>query len=187
MIRHLMLSHRYVKALLEGRKRSTIRPGVLKVADRVYIHSKGRIVAVAEVESVMYKRVLELTDEDARLDGFNNREELVAYLKRRYPGLRDTAIITIIKFRKVEEADMPEDAVYGGLSPVELATLALSRLKLSPRERRILQAVVETGSLRKAALKLFGTIDKRGAIRRVLRKAAKMLADGGLEGQTEGN
>ena len=182
-----MMSHRYVKALLEGRKRSTIRPGVLRVADRVYIHSRGKIVAVAEVEAVAYKRVSELTDEDARLDGFDSREELVAYLKKRYPGLRDSAMVTIVKFGKVEETDMPEDTVYGGLSPVELAALALSKLRLSPRERRILQAVVETGSLRRAALKLFGTIDKRGAVRRVLRKAAKMLSDGGLEGQTEGN
>ncbi|RFA94202.1 ASCH domain-containing protein, partial [Pyrobaculum aerophilum] len=63
----------------------------------------------------------------------------------------------------------------------------LNRLKLSPREQRILKAVVEAGSLRKAALKIFGTVEKRGVIRRVLRKAAMMLTHGGLGGETESN
>ncbi|RFA98434.1 ASCH domain-containing protein, partial [Pyrobaculum aerophilum] len=43
------------------------------------------------------------------------------------------------------------------------------------------------GSLRKAALKIFGTVEKRGVIRRVLRKAAMMLTHGGLGGETESN
>jgi len=170
-----MMSRKYVKLLLSGKKRSTIRPGVLKVAEKVYIHSEGRIVAVAEVEEVVYKRVGELTDEDAQMDGFSGRDELVAFLKRRYPGLKDSSVVTVIKFGKVEEVDMPEDAHYGGLTPVEIATLALNKLELSRREREILKAVVETRSLRKAALKLFGTIDKRGIIRRVLRKALSKI------------
>ena len=91
-----MMSERYLKPLFEGRKKTTIRPGVLKVADRLYIHSRGRIVALAEVESVTYKRVFELTDEDARLDGFQTRDELINFLKRRYPGLRDDAVVTVI-------------------------------------------------------------------------------------------
>jgi len=69
---------------------------------------------------------------------------------------------------------------------VEIATLALNKLKLTRREQEILRAVVETGSLRKAAIKLFGTIEKRGVIRRVLRRALKRL-HGGVEGEAEGN
>jgi len=186
VIKHLMLSPKYLKALYEGRKKSTIRPGVLRVGDKVYIHSKGRIVAIAHVEQVLYKRVKELTAEDAVLDGFNSRDELVAYLKKRYPGLKDDAIVTIVRFGKVEKVNMPEDLQYGGLTPVEIATLALNKLKLTRREQEILRAVVETGSLRKAAIKLFGTIEKRGVIRRVLRRALKRL-HGGVEGEAEGN
>jgi len=182
-----MMSRKYVKLLLSGKKRSTIRPGVLKVAEKVYIHSEGRIVAVAEVEEVVYKRVGELTDKDAQIDGFSSRDELVAFLKKRYPGLKDSSIVTVIKFGKVEEVNMPEDAYYGGLTPVEIATLALNKLELSKREREILRAVVETKSLRKAALKLFGTIEKRGIIRRILRKAAAKLINGGLEEKNRGN
>jgi Uncharacterized conserved protein len=181
-----MLSPKYLKALYEGKKRSTIRPGALRVADKVYIHSKGRIVAIAHVEQVQYKRVKELTEEDAVLDGFQTRDELIAYLKRRYPGLKDDAIVTIIRFGKVEKVDMPEDLHYGGLTPVEIAALALNKLKLSKREREVLKAVVETGSLRKASIKLFGTVDKRGVIRRVLRRALKRLY-GGVEDQTKSN
>ncbi|MGC8994057.1 MAG: ASCH domain-containing protein [Pyrobaculum sp.] len=176
-----MLSQRYLKALLEGSKKSTIRPGVLRVAERVYIHSGGKIVAVAEVAEVVYKRVSELTERDALLDGFSSREELVAYLKKRYPGLRDDAVVTVVKFGKVSKLEMPEDAHYGGLTPVEIATLALNKLKLSPREQKVLKAVVETGSLRKAAIKLYGTVEKRGVIRKILRKAASLLMNGGLD------
>jgi hypothetical protein len=182
-----MLSQRYLKALFEGSKRSTIRPGVLRVADRVYIHSRGKIVAVAEVAEVVYKRVSELTEKDALLDGFNSREELVAYLKKRYPGLRDDAMVTIIKFGKVSRLEMPEDAHYGGLTPVEIATLALNKLKLSQREQKVLKAVVETGSIRKAAVKLYGTVEKRGAIRKVLRKVASLLMDGSLDREVKDN
>jgi hypothetical protein len=179
-----MLSSKYLKTLFEGRKKSTIRPGVLRVADKVYIHSKGRIVAIADVEQVIYKRVKELTEEDAIMDGFKSKEELVAYLKKRYPGLRDDAIVTIVKFGKVTKVDIPEEFHYGGLTPVEIAAMALNKLKLTKREQEILKAVVETGSLRKAAIKLFGTIEKRGIIRRVLRKAYKRLY-GGVEDQTK--
>jgi len=181
-----MLSPKHLKALYEGRKKSTIRPGVLRVGDRLYIHSKGRIVAIARVEEVLYKRVKELTDEDAVLDGFNSLEELIAYLKKRYPGLKDDAIVTIVRFEKVEKVDVPEDLQYGGLTPVELAALALNKLKLTKREEEILRTVVKTGSLRKAAIKLFGTVEKRGVIRRVLRRALKRLY-GGVEGETKGN
>lgn len=170
-----MLSPKYVRLLFRGEKKSTVRPGLLRVADRVYIHSRGKIVAIAEVEQVSYKRLSELTDEDAILDGFKSREELIEYLRRRYPGIKDSAIVTIIRFKNIEKTDMPEDLQYGGLTPVEIATLALNKLKLSNREQQILKAVVETGSIRKAALKLFGTVEKRGVIRRVLRRAAIAL------------
>lgn len=183
-----MLSSRYVKMLLDGRKRSTVRPGVLRVSDRLYIHSRGRIVAVAEVSEVVYKRVADLTEEDALLDGFRSREELLQFLKRRYPGIRETSTVTIIRFREVKKVDMPEDSFYGGLSPVEIAAMALNRLKLDRREERILKAVVEAGSLRKASLRLFGTVEKRGIIRRVLRRAASRLFEelGGRDAEGAG-
>jgi hypothetical protein len=67
---------------------------------------------------------------------------------------------------------------------VEIAALALNKLKLTKRELEILKAVVVTGSLRKAAIKLFGTVEKRGVIRRVLRRMYKRLY-GGVEDQTK--
>lgn len=184
MIRHIMMSPKYAKMLLRGKKLTTIRPGFLRVADKVYIHSMGRIVAVAEVREVYHKRVIELTDEEARQDCFSSKEELMSYLKRRYPGLRDSSLVTVIRFGRVEEVNMPEDIHYGGLHPVEIAKIALERLRLSQYERKILQTVIETGSLRKAAVKLYGTADKRGPIRRLLRKIVSRLY-GGLEGENK--
>lgn len=173
-----MLSSKFLKALLSGAKQTTVRPGVLKVADRVYIHSRGRIEAVAEVSRVVYKKMRDLTDLDAELDGFKSREEMVAYLKKRYPRLREDSVLTIIYFKNVEKVSLPEDLQYGGMTPVEIAAAALQRLRLSRREEEILRAVVETGSLRKAAVKLFGTIEKRSIIRKTLRKALARLRNG---------
>lgn len=83
--RHLMLKRDYLERLLSGEKRVTLRLGVVVPTSRkVYLHSDGRIVAEAEIEGVVYKRVEELTDEDAREDGFANREELIRELKRFY-------------------------------------------------------------------------------------------------------
>ncbi|MEM1836345.1 MAG: ASCH domain-containing protein [Pyrobaculum sp.] len=187
MIKHLMMSSKFLKLLLSGRKKTTIRPGVLRVANQVFIHSRGQIEAIASVSHVVYKKVRDLTERDALVDGFKSREELVAYLKKRYPGLRDDSTVTIIYFDKVERTSIPEDLQYGGLTPVEVAKIALQRLKLSERESEILKTIVETGSLRKASAKLFGTIEKRWVIRKILKRVLTRLRDGEPREKTKSN
>ncbi|WP_252900550.1 hypothetical protein [Vulcanisaeta sp. JCM 14467] len=48
-------------------------------------------------------------------------------------------------------------------------------MPLSDEERRVLQELVNEGSVRKAAIKLFNSIKGRFVIRRVVRKALKHL------------
>lgn len=173
---HLMLSRRYVAELLSGKKRATVRLGRVRKDREAIIHSGGRIVAVAEILDVRYKRFGELDDFDAQLDGYKDAEELKRALRRHYPSIRDNDVVSIILFGSVKPLDLPEDTGYGGLRPHELAELALRRLELSDDDRRILEAVAKYKSIRKAAVKLFGSIERRRAIRRLLRRIAKRLS-----------
>ncbi|AEA11838.1 hypothetical protein TUZN_0341 [Thermoproteus uzoniensis 768-20] len=171
-----MLSSRYVADLLSGKKRATVRLGIVRRDREAVIHSGGRIVAVAEVLDVRYKRVAELDDFDAELDGYSNVEELKRALRRHYRGIKDDDVVSIIVFGSVKPVDLPDDWAYGGLKPYELAELALRRLELTEEERRVLAAVAKYKSVRRAAVKLYGSVERRRAIRRLLRTVARRLS-----------
>jgi len=173
---HLMLSRRYVADLLSGRKRATVRLGRVRRDGEAVIHSGGRIVAVAEVLDVRYKRFAELDDFDAELDGYGSAEELKRALRRHYRRIRDDDVVSVIVFGSVRPADLPDDWAYGGLRPYELAELALERLELGEEERKVLAAVARYRSVRKAAARLYGSAEGRKAIRRLLRAVARRLS-----------
>jgi Uncharacterized conserved protein len=97
--RRLKFKKRYLQMILEGRKRSTIRLGRLVLRDRLLtIVGDGKPIALARVDEVTYKKVRELTDEDARVDGFRGLIDLFRELRRIYGdfGLEDD--VTIIRF-----------------------------------------------------------------------------------------
>ncbi len=90
----------YVKMILCGEKRTTIRRGIKN-------YPVGRIVdltvnykpfAKARVSKVIVKRLNELTDEDAKMDGFKNKHELVQALKRIYGDIKDNEFVTVVHF-----------------------------------------------------------------------------------------
>ncbi len=94
----------YVRPIIRGEKVTTIRKGIKS-------YPVGRIVdltvnytpfARAKVEKVVVKRVGELTDEDAKRDGFGSREELIRALKRIYGDIKDNDFVTIVHFKIVE-------------------------------------------------------------------------------------
>ena len=189
---HLMLRSKYLKKLLEcgvGGITRTIRIGIVKPKFReVYVHSAGKVVAKVEIVRTIYKRVRDLTDEDAKLDGFSSREELIRELRKLYGDVRPDTYVTILELKVLEYLNMTDDAVNASLSPVEIARLALYyNVPLSEEEKRILKMLLDVGSLRKLAIKLFGTIEKRWIIRKVVRKALRLLQERGIikTGQTE--
>jgi len=104
--RRLKFKKRYLQMILEGRKRSTIRLGRLVLRDRLLtIVGDGRPIALARVDEVIYKKVRELTDEDARVDGFRGLIDLFRELRRIYGdfGLEDD--VTIIRFTVLRRLD----------------------------------------------------------------------------------
>jgi len=104
--RRLKFKKRYLQMILEGRKRSTIRLGRLVLRDRLLtiVGDRGPI-ALARVDEVIYKKVRELTDEDARVDGFRGLIDLFRELRRIYGdfGLEDD--VTIIRFTVLRRLD----------------------------------------------------------------------------------
>jgi len=94
----------YVRPIIRGEKVTTIRKGIKS-------YPVGRIVdltvnytpfARARVEKVVVKRVSELTDEDAKKDGFNSKDELIQALKKIYGDIKDSDFVTIVHFVVVE-------------------------------------------------------------------------------------
>ncbi len=94
----------YVRPIIRGEKVTTIRRGIKS-------YPVGRIVdltvnytpfARAKVEKVVVKRVSELTDEDAKRDGFGSREELIQALRRIYGDIKENDFVTIVHFVVVE-------------------------------------------------------------------------------------
>ncbi|MEB3861449.1 MAG: ASCH domain-containing protein [Desulfurococcales archaeon] len=183
--RHLMIRGEYVERLLSGEKRATIRAGVVRPRySEVIIHGGGRPVAKAVIEGVEVKRLGELTEEDARLDGFRSRDELVSALRRTYKWLGPEDPVTIIKLRVVKRLDDVEsDDPYMGLEPGDIARIALRYLKdLSREEVKVLRLLTQTNSIREATLILYKDLGQRWRVRRVLRRALRRLVEEGVLG-----
>ena len=94
----------YVDAIMEGKKVTTIRKGIKRypVGRVVELTADSRPFATARIEKVVVKRVKELTDSDAKLDGFESRDELIEALKRIYGSIRNEEFVTVVHFTVLE-------------------------------------------------------------------------------------
>lgn len=184
--RHLMVKGEYAEKILEGAKTTTIRLGRVRTRyDEIIIHSGGRPIAKAVITSVRYKRVRDLTDEDARKDGFGSREELIEALRKAYGDVGPDSMVTIIEFRVSKRFDELEtENPYMGLDPADLARLALRYLRgLGEEERRVLMDLTRTNSIRATSIRLYGSLGKRWVVRRILRRALRALREKGILGK----
>jgi len=184
--RHLMVKGKYVEKILSGEKKATIRLGIVKPKyDEIFIHGGGRPVALARIVKVSHKRVRDLTDNDALKDGFSSRKELLKELRKNYDELNPDDYVTIIEFeviKKLSELDYKDP--WLGLKPAEIARIGLRYCTdLSDEEKRVLEDLTRTESLRKTAIRLYGNISKRWIIRKVLRRVLKKLIEKGVLGQ----
>lgn len=178
--RHIMVKGRFADMILEGRKTTTIRLGVVRPKYReVIIHGHGRPLAKAEITDVRVKKVSELTREDVTRDGFRSLRELVDALERIY-GTRvgPETLVTVIGLRVVKRLDqLDSQDPYMGLEPADIARLALRYLRgsLSDGEITVLEDLTRTNSIRTTSIRLYGSLEKRWKVRRVIRKALRRL------------
>ncbi|NPA05131.1 MAG: ASCH domain-containing protein [Crenarchaeota archaeon] len=186
-----MVKGEYVDMILSGRKRATIRLGIVKVKyPELIVHGGGRPIAKVKVTDVVHKRVSELTDEDAREDGFNNVKELLDVLRRVYGDVKPDDYVTIIKFQVTQDLSKLEpEHPYLGLEPADVARLGLRYLRgeLSDKEAEILRDLTVTRSIRATSIRFFGTIEKRWIIRRLLKRVLRELVRRGILRKSGGN
>lgn len=154
-----------------------------RVGDEVLVCCGGFVLGKVRVIEVMRKKLIDLTKEDALRDGFDSYEALVKALRQHYPNIRSNTLLTIIAFEWIEKADQPcTETEYSwnyDKSPVEVASLAITNLKLEPEELKVLKVLLECGSIRAAARKL-GSSYRRATVRAVLKNAAEKLVRKGL-------
>ena len=184
--KHLHFDGRYKSKLHSGRKLCTIRllkrekyePGQL-----VLIHCGGEYVGKARITAVSVKRVCELTQEDAEKDGFRSKSELIKALNRHYGDIHPSDSVAVIELELLERSKRPvrsADLPLEGNDPMEVARLALQHDVLdSNSDRKLLELLLEERSIRAAAMRL-GGLSRRGAIRRILRRAYARLKQLGL-------
>lgn len=101
----LRLRPEFLAAVRCGQKRSTIRTGRRHIElGLLVLESAGESVLV-NVSKVTYKRFGELSDEDARSDGYANLTQLEAELRSVYPRLRKSSPLTVVEFQLVAGND----------------------------------------------------------------------------------
>uniref|UniRef100_A0A7J3MX78 ASCH domain-containing protein n=1 Tax=Ignisphaera aggregans TaxID=334771 RepID=A0A7J3MX78_9CREN len=177
-----MIKGYFAQLILDGLKTTTIRLG--KVVPRlrtVIIHSDGKPIAEALIKNVTYKKVRELTDEDAKRDGYNSIEELLNDLRDIYGrDIHQEDVVSIIEFEITKKfSDINPEDIYLGFSPHTIAILANRYLRdvLDEEEKRIVEHILRYRSIRTTSLKLFGSLEKRWIIRKTLRKLLAKLLD----------
>ena len=94
----------YVEAIRSGEKVTTVRRGIKSypVGRIVELTVNYRPFARARVDKVVIKRVKELSDEDARRDGFSSRDDLIKALKRIYGNINEEEFVTVVHFTVVK-------------------------------------------------------------------------------------
>jgi len=75
-----------------GRRRYEIGPAEL-------VTRKTRIPIM--IEHVSFRQFSELTEQDAKLDGFAHRDELLQTLQTFYPSIELSSPVTIVRFIRV--------------------------------------------------------------------------------------
>ncbi len=184
-----MIKGEYIDDLLSGRKKATIRKGiVIPKYKEMIVHGGGRPVAKIRINKVYYKKLKELNDNDAVKDGFNNKAELIKALETVYPGIKPDDWVTIIEFDVIQRLDnIKSEEPYMGLTPGDLARIALRYLQdeLTEKDREILLDLTRTNSIRAAALRLFNSLEKRYIVRKTLKKVLRKLLERGIIKNTE--
>jgi len=101
-LKQLNFKKEYKDALQSGRKVTTIRMRTnLKPRDIVEIIAGKESCGYALIKSVVRKKISEISDKDARRDGFRNRKALLKALRKIYGKITPETHVYIIRFEKV--------------------------------------------------------------------------------------
>jgi len=93
----------FVPLIVAGNKRTTIRKGIKSypVGKVVELTAESKQFAMARVKKVVVKRVSELSEEDAKIDGFESKERLLKALRKIYGEINESEFVTIVHFEVI--------------------------------------------------------------------------------------
>lgn len=98
----IRLSDRFHTLVVDGKKRSTIRLGLVFFNDNIISLKFGRSELLAKILKIDYsKSFADLNEEDAIKDGFLNLQTLHAELLHFYPAISGADQVTIVHFQLV--------------------------------------------------------------------------------------
>jgi hypothetical protein len=92
------VAREYLQGVRSGEKRSTIRKGRVAVGEGLTLLTARGDMEPVNVLSSRCTRLNCVTEEEAQRDGFESLEEFRAAIKRHYPKISDTSLVTIIEF-----------------------------------------------------------------------------------------
>lgn len=105
-MRRLNFAKEYKKKIKEGLKRQTIRLSTsLREGEKVEVVAGGEVLGIAKITRVERKTIDELTDEDAKRDGFENVAQLVKALRRHYGRISNKKEVCVIGFEMERRED----------------------------------------------------------------------------------
>ena len=101
----MRFSEEYVERILEGRKVTSLRSNVrdIKVGSIKPFTSKGTRFAKARILEVKPIKLKQLTEENAKMDGFDSLEKLLEGLKQFYKRLTPDSNLYAVRFEVVEK------------------------------------------------------------------------------------
>lgn len=97
----LLIEEKYYPLIERGVKTTTIRRGIREVKPNTRLKlqsNKREFLGEICVKSVIFKKVNQLTFEDAKHDGFNSKAELLKALYTIYPDISENEQVSIINF-----------------------------------------------------------------------------------------
>jgi hypothetical protein len=97
-MREILLSPKFIPLVLSGAKTSTIRAGRRDYQIGPAFIASGPTLIDVDVTSVRYTTAGELTEDDARREGYSGTLELISVLREFYPTLMENTPVTVVRF-----------------------------------------------------------------------------------------
>ncbi len=104
-MKYLNFSEDFTELLIRGKKTATLRLGIKNYVpgEHVHVYAGNRNIGTAEILKVRTISFREISDADAKIDGFKSKDELRAALERFYGPFTEDTVFTQIIFRIVEK------------------------------------------------------------------------------------
>lgn len=95
---YLRIRAEFLDEIRKGKKRATIRRGKQRINKGLLVLQNGNDYQIVNVTGVRYCHIKNLTEDDARADGFADRNELIRKICEIYPGIRENQFVTVVNF-----------------------------------------------------------------------------------------